>query len=398
MESQYQYLKQDTQRGMPVWAFTQPLLRAAAIEELESAMVAAECWRATVDFANVESLVSGSLYPLDEPLGPLLRLHRKAKERGGGLVLCNLRPAVAEVFRITRLDQALEVASAPTAAGGPARCVLITGCSTGIGYACALDLAARGWRVFAGVRRLEDGQRLCAAAEGDLLPVILDVTDSHSIQALTGELDAAVGDAGLSGLVNNAGILVPGPLELLSTDDFRRQIEVNLLGTHAVTRALLPLLRRGKGRIVLVGSISGRVVPPHYGAYAASKHALEAIADAWRIELRSWGLRVAIVEPDNVATPIWNKLDASVSGLARAELKDHDGLYTSQLQAVRRSGLKMGRTGMPAARVVAAIRHALTARRPRARYPIGLRTRLAIWGAANLPTSWMDYFLSRAVE
>jgi NAD(P)-dependent dehydrogenase (short-subunit alcohol dehydrogenase family) len=275
--------------------------------------------------------------------------------------------------------------------------VLITGCSTGIGQACALELAERGWRVFAGVRRPEDGQRLCEQAGGVLQPVILDVTDGSAIRAVVEQLRAAVGEAGLNGLVNNAGIAVPGPLELLPTDEFRRQLEVNVLGTHAVTRALLPLLRPAAGRIVLIGSISGRVTPPHFGAYAASKHALEAIADALRMELRPWNMPVSIVEPDNVDTPIWNKFESSVLELTKQADADTGRLYEQQMQRIRQSAHRLGRTGMPTRHVVAAVRHALSARRPKARYPVGLRTRLAIWGAGNLPASWMDWFLRNAV-
>lgn len=275
--------------------------------------------------------------------------------------------------------------------------VLITGCSTGIGYACALDLAARGWRVFAGVRNQDDGQRIVQHAAGNLEPILLDVTDPAMIRTAVEQLDTALGQTGLDGLVNNAGIVVAGPLELLPTEAFRRQLEVNVLGTHAVTRALLPWLRRATGRIVLMGSISGRVTPPQYGAYAASKHALEAMADAWRVELRPWRLSVSIVQPDNVDTPIWNKLDQSIKDLENRGESAIAAMYQRQMQRVRASGLKMGRTGMPVAHVVRAVHHALTARWPRARYPVGLRTRLAFWGQSNLPAWIMDRFLRRAV-
>lgn len=275
--------------------------------------------------------------------------------------------------------------------------VLITGCSTGIGYACALDLADRGWRVFAGVRNEDDGRRIADGTAGRVQPVLVDVTDGAAIAAVAEQLDAALGAAGLDGLVNNAGIVVPGPLELLSTEAFRRQLEVNVLGTHAVTRALLPMLRRATGRLVLMGSISGRIAPPQYGAYAASKHALEAMADAWRVELRPWRMRVSIVEPDNVDTPIWNKLDQSVLELGNQTEAATAAMYLKQMEGVRAGGLKMGRTGMPVRCVVRAVRHALTARWPRAHYPVGLRTRLAFWGAGNLPAWIMDGFLKQAV-
>lgn len=278
------------------------------------------------------------------------------------------------------------------------RTVLITGCSTGIGQACALDLAARGWRVLAGVRNQQDGERITQQALGDLQPILLDVTDGSMIRAAVQRLEAVQGSAGLDGLVNNAGIVVPGPLELLATEDLRRQLQVNVLGTHALTAAMLPLVRQARGRIVLMGSITGRITPPHYGAYAASKHALEAMADAWRVELRPWRLAVSIVQPDNVDTPIWNKLDQSVEALGNRSAQSTVDMYQRSMQKVRTSGLRMGRTGMPTARVVRAVRHALSARWPRARYPVGLRTRLAFWGAANLPAWIMDRFLQLAVD
>ncbi|MCH5376386.1 MAG: SDR family NAD(P)-dependent oxidoreductase, partial [Planctomycetes bacterium] len=261
----------------------------------------------------------------------------------------------------------------------------------------AIDLAAHGWRVFAGVRRREDADRLAGESTGDLRPVLLDVTSGAAIDELVAHLHATLGEAGLAGLVNNAGIVVPGPLELLTTEAFRRQLEVNVLGTHAVTRAMLPLLRRAAGRIVLMGSISGRVTPPQYGAYAASKHALEAMADAWRIELQPWRISVSIVQPDNVATPIWDKLSSSVQTLGNRTDDPLVPMYAQQMQRIGESGRRMGETGMPVSRVVRAVRQALSSRRPKARYPVGLRTRLAIWGASNLPPWLMDHFLRNAV-
>lgn len=275
--------------------------------------------------------------------------------------------------------------------------VLITGCSSGIGQACALDLAARGWHVLAGVRRAEDGQRLQERGGERLRPVMLDVTDHAALPDLIRQLPEILGARGLDGLVNNAGIVTPGPLELLPVDAFRHQLEVNVLGPHALTQALLPLLRQAAGRIVLVGSISGSITPPHMGAYAASKHALEALADALRIELHSWRIRVAMVQPDSVDTPIWNKYGGSFSELYGQIDPERQALYAHQMERIRERMQRGGRHGMPVARVVAAVRHALTARRPKTHYPVGLRTRLAIWGERHLPTAWMDFFLRRAV-
>ncbi len=215
--------------------------------------------------------------------------------------------------------------------------VWITGTSTGIGAACALDLAGGGYRVFAGVRSSADGDRLRSQAAGELVPVIVDVTDATAIRAAAAQVEAAVGEAGLAGVVCNAGIIVPGPLEQLPTSAFRRQLEVNVLGTHAVAVAALPLLRLARGRIVIVGSISGLVAPPFFGAYAASKHALEAMADVLRMELYPWQIAVSIVEPDFVATPLWGKLDTAVAQFSVNGSPEVKRWYESELRKVRQA-------------------------------------------------------------
>jgi NAD(P)-dependent dehydrogenase (short-subunit alcohol dehydrogenase family) len=252
-------------------------------------------------------------------------------------------------------------------------------------------------RVFAGVRNPADGERLREESAGRLEPVLLDVTDDEAVRRVAADIDQRVGSAGLTGLVNNAGILVAGPWELLSSADVRRQMEVNVLGTHAVTQALLPSVRRASGRIVLIGSISGRVAPPYFGAYAASKHALEAMADTLRMELKPWRISVSLVQPDAVKTVIWSKSDREAAlavGQAPSEARD---LYDANMRRMREANLRMSRTGMPVSAVVSAVRHALVARRPKPRYPVGSRTGLAIWAVSRLPTSVMDWFMMRAM-
>jgi NAD(P)-dependent dehydrogenase (short-subunit alcohol dehydrogenase family) len=287
---------------------------------------------------------------------------------------------------------------APQRADGLAPAVLITGSSTGIGAACAVDLDRRGLRVFAGVRSEADGERLRRQASERLSPVRIDVTQSETIRAAAEQVTAAVGEAGLAGLVNNAGVLVSAPVELVGLDTLRWQLEVNVIGVVAVTQAFLPLLRAGRGRIVNIGSISGKVVAPCLGPYAASKFALEALTDALRVELRRWGICVSIVEPDSVRTPIWDK------ALSRAQ-DDRTGqpaatgeLYQEELIRMRKAAYVMGKTGMPVQRVVRAVRHALCARRPKTRYPVGLRTRLAFWATRHVPDRLRDWFIVRAVR
>ncbi len=281
---------------------------------------------------------------------------------------------------------ALDPGSSPPA-------VVITGTSTGIGAACALDLARRGFRVFAGVRKEADGERL--EASGRLTPLMLDVTDTASIQAAAETVRAAVEGSGLAGLVNNAGIVVPGPLELVSTDALRRQLEVNVIGQLAVTRAFLPLLRLRPGRIVNMGSISGRIAPPYMGPYTVSKFAMEAITDVLRVELRQWGIHVSIVEPDSVSTPIWEKVQESADRLDRETPPEIRGLYEHDLAELRDSTSRMGDRGMPVDRVVRKVRHALCARRPKTRYPVGWRTRLGFWAFKHIPDRVRDWILLR---
>ena len=286
--------------------------------------------------------------------------------------------------------------SEDTDARAPA--VVITGASTGIGAACALDLDQRGLRVFAGVRSEADAERLRREASGRLLPVHLDVTEPETVRAAAEQVAAEVGETGLAGLVNNAGILVAAPLELVSLDRLRRQLEVNVIGVVAVTQAFLPLLRRARGRIVNLGSISGKVVAPYLGPYAASKFALEALTDALRVELGKWGISVSIIEPDNVATPIWKKLQTAAEGQDADLPSETRQLYEQDLLAMRKAAYVFDKTAMPVDRVVRAVRHALCAKRPKTRYPVGFRTRLAFWAARHLPDRLRDWFIVRATR
>ncbi len=243
------------------------------------------------------------------------------------------------------------------------RTVLVTGASSGIGEACVLRLSRAGWHVFAGVRRQEDADRLAGER---VEPVLLDVTDGDAIAAAAERL----GERGLAGLVNNAGIAVPAPLEFLPLDELRKQLEVNVVGQVAVTRAFLPHLRRARGRIVNVGSIAGRSSLPFLGAYGASKHALEAVTDALRVELRPFGIEVAIVEPGTIATPIWRKGAEAFQRIA-AESEAMTELYGARLAAFRQAAAAAGRSGEPPDEVAKVVEHALTARRPKTRYVVG---------------------------
>ena len=197
---------------------------------------------------------------------------------------------------------------------GP-RTVVITGASTGIGEACALRMDRLGWRVFAGVRKEADGLALQKKASEELTPIILDVTEQPPIDASAGLVTAAVGESGLAGLINNAGVGVGGPLEFIEVDELRRQLEVNVIGQIAVTQAFMPLIRKSTGRIVNMGSIGGRMATPFLGPYNASKFAMEALTDSLRQELHPWGIHVSIIATGSISTPLWDKSKAALDAL-----------------------------------------------------------------------------------
>jgi NAD(P)-dependent dehydrogenase (short-subunit alcohol dehydrogenase family) len=263
----------------------------------------------------------------------------------------------------------LEVIMAQNGAG--TRTVVVTGASTGIGEACALRLDKAGWRVFAGVRKDADGQRLKAQASEHLTPITLDVTDQAQIDAAVKTISEATGSAGIQGVVNNAGVSVNGPLEYLTSDDLRKQLEVNVIGQIAVTRSFLELIRTGHGRIVFIGSIAGKMATPFLGPYCASKHAMEALSDSLRQELRPWGIDVALVEPGSIATKIWEKGINEADELERNMPEEAVMRYGAAFRALREAAVKFEAAGIPSDRVAKSVEHALTSSRPRTRYVVG---------------------------
>jgi len=248
--------------------------------------------------------------------------------------------------------------------------VLVTGASTGIGAATAAHLARLGFTVLAGVRRTEDAERIRAPK---ILPVRLDVTDEATVFEAARLVDR-VADGGLAGLVNNAGIAVIGPVEALALSDWRRQIEVNLLGNIAVTTALLPALLRSRGRIINISSICGRIALPLLGPYTASKFGLESFSDTLRREVGRHGVRVVCVEPGMIVTPMWDK--GRADGDARlADLHSAIGhRYAGLIRAIQRLA-ESACGGLPATAVAKVVGRALTAARPRTRYIVGTTAR-----------------------
>ena len=271
--------------------------------------------------------------------------------------------------------------------------VLITGASTGIGETTARRLAARGWHVFAGVRREDDAERLRAPS---LEPLRVDVTDAGEIAAAVTKVQAACPD-GLGGLVANAGIAIPGPLESIDVDAFRRQLEVNVVGVHATVRAFLPLVRRARGRIVIVGSIGGRSAFPFIGPYVTSKFALEGYSDALRLELIPSGIRVVLLEPGSIATPIWRKgrddYQARLAGMS----EEQQAAYGAAIERMKNATRDLARSGIPAERVAEVIEHALEIANPKARYVIGRRARLQA-AMAHLPDRLKDALIARMLR
>jgi NAD(P)-dependent dehydrogenase (short-subunit alcohol dehydrogenase family) len=275
------------------------------------------------------------------------------------------------------------------------RAALITGASTGIGRATALRLDASGFRVFAGVRREQDAQALREAGSERLEPVRIDVADEASIDAAAGLVQEAVGSAGLHGLVNNAGSAIPGPLEALAIEDLRRQIEVNLIGQVAVTRAFLPLLRTARGRIVFISSIGGRLAFPFTGAYHASKWGLEAVGESLRQELRPEGLEVILIEPGTIATPLWQKGATEGERLRGSLSREARAIYGERLDRYEKAVMKNAEQGVPPEEVAAVIETALTKRRPRTRYLVGRDAKIQARLRPLIPDRLWDRLVAR---
>ena len=285
-----------------------------------------------------------------------------------------------------------------SAAGYSSSAVLVTGTSTGIGHACVARLIAEGYRVFAGVRRAEDGERLAAEFPERLHWLELDITEPGEIAAAVEQVSSSVGEHGLLGLVNNAGVAIGGPLEYVPAALLRRQLEVNVVGLHAVTVAFLPLIRRGHGRIVHIGSISGKIASPFIGPYTASKHAVEGLTDSLRLELAPEGIHVAVIEPGQVRTPIWEKGVAAFSDVSERFPPEALSRYGLRLRVFRWLLERAPRVAVPPELVADRVVHALTSSEPRTRYVVGSDARLRLWLTRLLPDRVMDAIVLGALE
>ena len=279
--------------------------------------------------------------------------------------------------------------------GAGMRTIVVTGVSTGIGASIAETLVRSGFHVFGSVRKSTDAGRLATELGERFTPLIFDVTDQSSVAAAAEIVKQRLGNRTLSGLVNNAGMGIGGPLLEQPMSEFRQHLEVNLIGPLAVTRAFASMLgaERGRigapGRIVNISSVGGRIAAPFLGGYVASKHALEGMSASLRRELMLYGIDVIVVGPGSVVTSIWDKAEAQdVSAYAGSD-------YFKALGAFQSEFIRRGRQGYPPARVAKVVLEALTARKPRTRYAV-VRNRFVNWTLPLiLPSRIVDRLIAR---
>ncbi|HEX7426014.1 MAG TPA: SDR family NAD(P)-dependent oxidoreductase [Mycobacterium sp.] len=270
--------------------------------------------------------------------------------------------------------------------------VLVTGAARGIGRAIVDTLASSGWDVVAGVRSGQDAAAITKLNPQRVSAVILDVTDGADIAQLSESLPQR-----LDAVVNNAGVVVVGPVETVTPDEWRKQLEINVIGQLAVTQAALPRLRESHGRVVFISSVNGRISVPMLGPYCASKFALEAAADALRLELKEWGIAVVLVEPAQTDTDLWRTADDMMLETEAAMSPGHRELYAKHITGMKKFIPMARKTAVPTDKVVTVVEEALTARRPRARYVVGLGPKLQIAFVTNMPAALRDRVMAMMV-
>jgi NAD(P)-dependent dehydrogenase (short-subunit alcohol dehydrogenase family) len=275
------------------------------------------------------------------------------------------------------------------------KAVLITGASTGIGQACALHLDRLGLRVYAGVRTEVQAQELRTRSASRIIPVILDVTDQAHVDAAAAQITEDHGR--LDGLVNNAGIAKGGPLEYLPLAAWREQFEVNVLGQVTVTKAMLPLIRAACGRIVFMGSTSGRIATMMLGPYCASKFALEAIGESLRYELHPWRISVSVIEPGAIKTRIWEKSRQDADDTERDLPAQARARYARHIAAIRKGIDIQDRRSANPSKVAKAVEHALLSPRPKTRYYVGTDARIQNAVVRWLPDKPREAIIRRIV-
>ncbi|WP_431233085.1 SDR family oxidoreductase [Mycolicibacterium psychrotolerans] len=267
--------------------------------------------------------------------------------------------------------------------------VLVTGAGRGIGLAITEHMSRRGWDVYATARSDDALQSLDRLPNVHAVP--LDITDRSAIAALPDRLPAE-----LNGVVNNAGIIVNGPVEGLTPDDLARQFDVNVISQIAVTQAVLPKIRVSRGRVVFISSVSGLITTPGTGAYSASKYAIESLADALRMELRPWHIPVSLIEPGPIRTDMWGDVLHEHDRMVGNLTDEHRRLYASHLAGTRRLLGRMQKLAADPKRVTNAVDHALTSRRPKRRYLLDAASRAQKALVAVTPTAVNDAVLAAA--
>ncbi len=274
--------------------------------------------------------------------------------------------------------------------------VVIIGASSGIGQACAVYLDRLGFQVFASVLTEAEAKTLQEKTSSRLTPLILDITNEQLITAAVETVTNAVGERGIIGLINNAGIASIGPLEISPLEDIRKQLEVNVIGLIAVTQRFIPLLRQSRGRLLNIGSICGFMPSPFYGVYPASKYALESISDLFRFELRPWGIDVSLIQLGPVESPLFEKIGKQVEDLETNLAPEKRNLYSDFFDMMHRWRDNNFQDGLPKLSTEAAARkivYALTTSQPKSRYFVA-KTSVKIWSIIRfLPDKILDAIL-----
>jgi NAD(P)-dependent dehydrogenase (short-subunit alcohol dehydrogenase family) len=268
--------------------------------------------------------------------------------------------------------------------------VLVTGAGRGIGRSITEHLARQHWDVIAGVRSQQDADAITAVDPQRISAVILDVTDDEQITSL----ERALPDR-LDAVVNNAGIVVAGPMEAVTTEDWRKQLDVNVIGQLAVTRAVLPRLRAARGRVVFISSVNGQLAFPLMGAYCASKFALEAAAEALRMELRPWGVSVVVVEPAQTNTDMWHTAPDMVAKTEAALSTANRELYARHIAGFAKRIPLSQKLAVAPEKVAVVVERALTASRPRGRYVVGAGPKVQAALMTKLPIALRDRVLRK---
>lgn len=276
------------------------------------------------------------------------------------------------------------------------RAILVTGASTGIGQRSCTDLANAGFLVFAGVRKLSDGEQF--KNNPNISTVLLDITNTEQIHEAHNTISKRVGDHGLYGLFNNAGIAIGGPLELLPLDSLRNQFEVNVIAQISVTQIFLPLLRKAKGaRLLFTGSQSGYFTKPYVAPYSASKHALEAVVNSLRFELRNMDIHVSLLQPGVIKTPIWNKSLDLGNEIEKQMDKKHYHFYESDMDFIKKGVSLSSHSGIDASVVGRDVLHVFNSDQPKIRYKIGMDAKITFL-MSRLPDKMREFLVSKKIK